>query len=273
MENPFGWGGPVAGAWQNRAMDTDAKALGELIAGASSVLLVTGAGVSTESGIPDYRGPHGVWNTQRPVEFGDFLRSPERRVEYWEQKLAGAPQLEAATPGGVHRAAVLLEQAGRLEAVVTQNIDGLHSMAGTSPDRLVEVHGTGRMAGCLSCGIRTPIEPHLEAFERTRRPPTCGECGGLLKPATISFGQQLDPLTIQRAIDAAEACDCVIALGTTLSVYPAADIPVHAARRGVPYAIVNRGRTEHDALPWLTLRIDADVGTVFPDAVDIALGT
>lgn len=246
-------------------------ALAELIGDASAILIVTGAGISTQSGIPDFRGPQGVWKTQAPVYYQDFVASEDARVAYWEQKLASADVMEAAQPGAVHAACVRLEQAGRLEAIVTQNIDGLHTDAGSSHRRVVEVHGTGRESGCLDCGDRQPIEGPMREFSETSVPPRCAECGGLLKPATISFGQALDPVTTHRALVSAEACDLVVALGTTLSVYPAADVPLHAARRGVPYAIVNQGPTDHDHSSMVTLRIDGEVGAVFGDAVEAAL--
>ena len=253
-------------------MTPDTARLANLIADAEHILLVTGAGISTSSGIPDYRGPQGVWKTQQPVQFHDFVRDEGKRVEYWDQKLISAPLIDAATPGAVHRAAVALERAGKLEAIVTQNVDGLHTDAGSSASAVIEVHGTTREAGCLDCGRRSPIGSHLAAFEQNRVPPRCDVCGGLLKPATISFGQQLDQLIVARAIQAADACDLVVALGSTLSVYPAADIPLRAAsRRGVPYAIVNRGRTEHDRMPSVTLRVEGDVGDVFATAVSDAL--
>jgi len=251
-------------------MSEDVGTLGAMIRGADRILIVTGAGISTETGIPDFRGPKGVWKTQRPVEFQDFLASERSRIEYWNQKLLAGKTISAARPGRVHAACVRLEQAGKLEAIVTQNIDGLHAEAGSSPEIVVEVHGTARVAGCLDCGERSPVEPHFEEFARTNRPPRC-HCGGLVKPATISFGQALDAVTMSNAQRAAESCDLVVALGTTLSVYPAADIPLHAARRGVPYAIVNRGATDHDASPLVTLRIDADVGQVLESAVSVAL--
>ena len=253
-------------------MTPDTARLANLIADAEHILLVTGAGISTSSGIPDYRGPQGVWKTQQPVQFHDFVRDEGKRVEYWDQKLISAPLIDAATPGAVHRAAVALERAGKLEAIVTQNVDGLHTDAGSSASIVIEVHGTTREAGCLDCGRRSPIGSHLVAFEQSRVPPRCDVCGGLLKPATISFGQQLDQLIVARAVQAADACDLVVALGSTLSVYPAADIPLRAAsRRGVPYAIVNRGRTEHDRMPSVTLRVEGDVGDVFATAVSDAL--
>lgn len=244
--------------------DTDTLAV--LIVESTAILIVTGAGVSTETGIPDFRGPKGVWNTQRPVEFQDFVSSHEARITYWDQKVASAEFIDAAKPGAVHLACVELEEAGKLEAIVTQNIDGLHSIAGSSVGMVVEVHGTGREAACLDCGERSPITPHLEEFTQTREPPECS-CGGLLKPATISFGQQLDPMTIHRAMAAADACDLVIAMGSTLSVYPAAGIPLKAAETGARYVIINQGATDHDGSPRVTLRIEADVGRVFSQAV------
>jgi NAD-dependent deacetylase len=249
-------------------MADDVPELSALIAGADAILIVTGAGVSTETGIPDFRGPQGVWNKQRPVMYQDFLANEESRVTYWRQKVLAAETIEVAKPGAVHTACVELEDAGKLEAIVTQNIDGLHSIAGSKS--VVEVHGTGRKAVCLTCDERSPIVPHLNAFTDTGVPPRC-HCGGLLKPATISFGQQLDPMTMVWASQAAEACDLVIAMGTTLSVYPAADIPLVAARRRVPYVIVNQGATEHDGSSLVTLRIEAPVGPTFSQAVTNAL--
>lgn len=251
-------------------MDSQVSELAAMIAGADAILLVTGAGVSTESGIPDYRGPSGVWKTERPVMFQDFISDPEQRVEYWDQKLRGAAAFDQAHPGSVHRSCVDLEAAGKLHTLVTQNVDGLHSAAGTTKAKLVEVHGTAMEVSCLDCGERSPTAPHLESFAESREAPIC-HCGGLLKPATISFGQQLDPMTMYRAQLAADEADLVIALGTTLSVYPAAEIPLVAARRGVPYAIVNRGETDHDSSIHLNLRIDANVSEAFPTAVTTAL--
>jgi len=251
-------------------MDELASQLADLIAGADAILIVTGAGVSTDSGIPDFRGPKGVWKTEQPVMYQDFVADPDARVEYWEQKSRAAMAFNAAHPGAVHRACVGLEAAGKLHTLVTQNVDGLHAGAGTSKAKLVEVHGTAMEVSCLDCGERSPTQPYLDAFDASRVAPLC-HCGGLLKPATISFGQQLDPMTMYRAQLAAEEADLVVALGTTLSVYPAAEIPLIAARRGVPYAIVNRGETDHDSSIHLTLRIDGNVSTVFPEAVATAL--
>jgi NAD-dependent deacetylase len=230
----------------------------------------TGAGVSTASGLPDYRGPQGVWNTDRPVEYGEFMRSVEARRRSWEQKMRGWDRFAAVEPNATHHAVVELEKAGKVEAVVTQNVDGLHAAAGTSPERLVEIHGTGRLVACRSCGERTDPKPHFAAFAASGEPPTC-HCGGILKSATISFGQSLDRADLARATAAAEASDLVLALGSTLVVYPAAEIPLLAAAGGTPYVIVNRGPTEHDTHPLLSLRIDGDVTEIVPEAVRIAL--
>jgi NAD-dependent deacetylase len=245
--------------------------LAELMRAAQRVLVFTGAGISTASGIPDYRGPQGTWKKRRPVYFQDFLRSAEARVEYWDYKLENWPTIRDARPNAVHAAVARLEEAGRLEMVVTQNIDGLHAAAGTSPERLVEIHGKDSVVACLICGAESEPGPHYESFLRTREPPTCSDCGGWLKAATISFGQALRPEDTARALEAARRCDLVIALGSTLSVHPAASIPLEAAARGVPYAIVNRGATDQDDLPFVTLRIEDDVVACFPPAVDAAL--
>jgi NAD-dependent deacetylase len=165
---------------------------------------------------------------------------------------------------------VALEKAGKLLMVVTQNIDGLHALAGTSMERLVELHGTNLLVECVSCRSRTDPEPHFEFFRTHREPPLC-HCGGFLKPATISFGQSLESQTLERAEEAATQADLVVALGSTLSVYPAASFPLMAAERGIPYVIINRGATEHDHEPGVSLRIDGDVGQIFPAAVNVVL--
>ena len=248
----------------------DTTKLVELLRGSKQMLLFTGAGISTGSGIPDFRGPEGVWKRRQPVYYHDFMRSEAARIEHWDYKLEGRPAFQAARPNATHKAIVRLEQAGKVVAVVTQNIDGLHSRAGTLPEHLVELHGTNSFVECQTCGRRTAPETAFEYFRKTQRPPLC-ECGGYLKPATISFGQNLRNEDLERAEAAAKAADLVVALGSTLSVYPAANIPLLAANRGVPYVIINRGPTEHDDLPEVTLRLEGDVGEIFPPAVDKAL--
>jgi len=233
-------------------------------------LIFTGAGISTPSGIADFRGPQGVWTRRKPVYYQDFMTSEAARLEHWDYKLEGWDSFQKARPNATHRAIVELEEAGKIVMVVTQNIDGLHSLAGTSPERLVELHGTNLMVECQTCRRRENAEPHLEYFRVHRAPPLC-RCEGFLKPATISFGQSLDPTEMERAERAALEADFVAALGSTLSVYPAASFPLIAAQRGVPYIIINRGATDHDNDPTVSLRIEADVSEIFPAAVTAAL--
>ncbi len=241
-----------------------------LIREASRILVFTGAGISTASGIPDYRGPQGVWHTRTPVYYDDFMRSDEARRRYWRQKMEDRDQFGTAVPNTAHLAVAALERSGKVRMVVTQNIDGLHAAAGTSPDLLVEIHGTVRLVECQTCGERTDPEAHFATFAVTGEPPRC-HCGGWLKSATVSFGQSLRPGDLARAQAAAREADLVLALGSTLSVYPAADVPVVAAAAGAPYVIVNRGPTDHDRHPLVTLRIEGDVTDVLPAAVTAAL--
>jgi NAD-dependent deacetylase len=240
--------------------------LASLIASADRLLVFTGAGISTASGIPDYRGPEGVWNTRRPVFYDQFMTEHDARVEYWRQKAEDHEAFGAARPNAVHRSIAELQRAGQIELVVTQNVDGLHRVAGTASGLLIEIHGTNARIECQTCGTRSDPGEHFASFGETGEPPIC-ECSGYLKPATISFGQQLRAVDLARAFDAARRADVVIALGSTLSVTPAADIPLEAAKHGATYAIVNRGATEHDRSPFVSLRVEGDVGDVFPEAV------
>jgi NAD-dependent deacetylase len=234
------------------------------------MLIFTGAGISTGSGIPDFRGPDGVWKRRQPVYYHDFMRSEAARIEHWDYKLEAWAAFRDAKPNATHEAIGQLEHAGKVEAVVTQNIDGLHSRAGTSADKLIELHGTNSLVECQSCGRKSDPEQHFEFFRKTKQPPLC-ECGGFLKPATISFGQNLRNEDLERAERAARSADLVVALGSTLSVYPAANIPLLAASRGAPYVVINRGPTDHDEMPEVTLRIEGDVREIFPLSVAAAL--
>jgi NAD-dependent deacetylase len=244
--------------------------LADYLRASKKTLIFTGAGISTGSGIPDFRGPQGVWTRRQPVYFHDFMTSEAARIEHWDYKLEGRDAFRDAKPNAVHHAVVRLERAGKLCAVVTQNIDGLHNLAGTSPERLVELHGTNALVECQTCHRRDDPEEHFEYFRRNRRPPLCA-CGGFLKPATISFGQNLDARELDRAQQFAMEADLVVSLGSTLSVYPAASFPLTAARRGAPYIIINRGATDHDHERCVTIRLEGEVSEIFPSAVDAAL--
>ena len=243
--------------------------LAQYLRASRRVLVFTGAGISTGSGIPDFRGPQGIWTRRQPVYYEDFMTSESARNEHWDYKLEAWESFRKAQPNDVHRAIVRLEQAEKLRMVVTQNIDGLHSLAGTSGERLVELHGTNSLVECQSCKRRSDPEAHFDFFRAQRTPPLCA-CGGFLKPATISFGQSLEPHELERARRAAMEADLVVALGSTVSVYPAASFPLLAAQRGIPYVIVNRGATEHDGEPCISLRLEGEVSAIFPPAVAAA---
>ncbi len=250
--------------------DRKIRRFAELLRDAERIMLFTGAGISTGSGIPDFRGPQGVWKKRKPVYFADFMRSEVHRVAYWRDKLEGWREFRDAQANATHHAAVALEAAGKLRAIVTQNIDGLHVLAGSSPGLVTELHGTHQAVACMTCDARSHPQSHFDAFGSNERPPVCA-CGGFLKPATISFGQALRGEDLEAAAMAAETCDLVVAMGSTLSVHPAASFPLLATGRGVPYVIVNRGRTDHDDLPVVTLRLEGDVAEIFPRTVQAAL--
>ncbi len=251
-------------------MSADSQELTELIAGAERILVFTGAGISTGSGIRDFRGPQGVWKERQPVYFQDFMTSQTARDEYWDQKLEAWPSFRDAEPNAAHDAIADLERAGKIEIVITQNIDGLHTRAGTSAEKLVEIHGTNGAIECMSCHELSDPDAHMKTFAETHVAPDCG-CGGYLKPATVSFGQNLRPEDLRRATRSAGAADLVIALGSTLSVYPAAGFPLAAAERGAPYVVINRGVTDHDGHTALTLRLEGDVVELLPPAAASAL--
>lgn len=232
-----------------------------LLRQSSRVLVFTGAGLSTGSGIPDFRGPQGIWKSRQPVYYDEFMSNEGKRAEHWDYKLEGYESFLQARPNTAHAALVELEEMGKLDMLVTQNIDGLHHRAGNSAGKILEMHGTNRLVECQSCGELSDPAPAFETFRRTRRCPRCA-CGGLLKTATISFGQAMPAEPMRRAFEAADRCDLAVSLGSTLSVEPAASVPRRAAERGVPYLIVNSGATAHDQLA--TLRLEGDLCQLLP---------
>jgi NAD-dependent deacetylase len=242
----------------------------EMLTQSQQIVVFTGAGISTNSGIPDFRGPEGVWKSRAPIYFHDFLESAEARMQYWTQKSEDWDVFGSAEPNAVHKAIADLEKADKLCMVLTQNIDGLHAAAGTSAGKLVELHGTNSEVECLTCGNREPADPFYKAFPETQAVPLC-DCGGFYKPATISFGQNLREADMQRAQECLNSVDLMIALGSTLSVQPASSYTLFAARNGRPYVVINRGMTEHDGHPCVTLRLEGDVSEIFPPAVEAAL--
>jgi NAD-dependent deacetylase len=237
------------------------KKAGALIAGAKKILVFTGAGISTGSGIPDYRGPEGVWQTREPVLYGEFVASTKAKFEYWRYKAETFPAFTAAVPNAAHKAIVALERSGRLLRLVTQNIDSLHRAAGTHTDKLVELHGSGLYAECLDCMEWVSMAEALKKFKADGAPPQCA-CGGWLKPAVVMFGEQLDSENLIKAFRAAEECDLAIAVGSSLSVEPAASVPLAAKAAGKPYLIINRGPTAQDG--EADIKLDGDACGILP---------
>ncbi len=231
---------------------------------AERVLVFSGAGISTESGIPDFRGPNGVWKTRDPLRYTiqNFRADAEVRRESWQLRLD--TPMDTAEPNAGHRAIAELEALGKLSAVVTQNIDGLHQAAGSSD--VVELHGTTREAACLSCARRMPMGMVLDRVREGDADPHCEVCGGLIKAATISFGQELVTADVDRAMQLATDCDVCLAVGSTLSVWPAAGVPLHAARTGARLVIVNESETELDLAASAIMR--GRTGVVLPALVD-----
>ena len=238
------------------------------VADASRVVALTGAGVSTASGVPDFRGPNGLWTrdpkAERLAHIDVYVSDPDARREAWQRRLAGADRRPAPNPA--HQALVELERLGRLETLVTQNVDGLHQDAGSDPGRIVEVHGTLREATCLDCGWRGPMAPVLERVRSGEQDPACFDCDGMLKSATISFGQALDPERLQRAHDATVAAEVFLAVGSSLVVHPVAMLPRVALDAGARLAVLNGEPTGYDGLADVV--VHGDVSEVLPDLVE-----
>jgi NAD-dependent protein deacetylase/lipoamidase len=253
---------------ESPAMDEQVQQLVELVRAARRIVAFTGAGISTESGIPDFRGPGGVWEKFDPNDFhiDRFLASPEARRRHWQRSTAMYGQILQARPNAAHRAVAALEELGRLGAVITQNVDGLHQIAGSSPDRVIELHGNTRFVACLACGHRVAREAFQPLVSPEGDAPDCERCGGLMKPATISFGQMLTPESLKRAAEETDACDLFLVIGSSLVVYPAAEFPIRALRVGAPLVILNRQDTPHD--PYATLVLNASAGEVMAAVVE-----
>jgi NAD-dependent deacetylase len=232
--------------------------LTHLIATARRIVVFTGAGISTESGIPDFRSPNGIWSRQRIIYFDEFVRSREARIEAWTRLLDGRKTLMAATPNAGHRAIARLAEQGKVTEVITQNIDGLHQASGVPHDRVIEIHGNATFAKCLACGQRHEFDDIEPAFRETGEPPNCRICKGVVKSATISFGQAMPEEEMARAGAAARACDLFLAVGSSLVVYPAANLPITARRSGAKLVILNRDPTELDGHADLVL--NAEIG-------------
>ena len=235
---------------------------------AERIVALTGAGISTDSGIPDFRGPRGVWTRNPGAEklatLQNYVADPEVRKRSWPSRLE-SPAWKAE-PNAGHRAFVALGRRGKLDTLITQNVDGLHQAAGSSPERVVEIHGTMREVVCLDCGERAPMERALARVRAGEEDPPCRSCGGILKAATISFGQGLVPEDLRRAERAAARCDLMLAVGTKLSVFPIAGVVPVAKRAGARVVIVNAEPTDMDELADAVLR--GPIGSLLPPMVE-----
>jgi NAD-dependent deacetylase len=241
--------------------------LRRMIAEATSIVAFTGAGISTESGIPDFRSPGGIWTKFKPIEFGDFLASAEARRESWRRKFASDETMRKATPNAGHRALARLVEQGKMTAVVTQNIDGLHQASGVPDGKVIELHGNSTYAACLDCRRRYELDWMREIFAVDERLPLCTGCGGIIKTATISFGQSMPEAEMERAREVTLAADLFIVLGSSLVVYPAASFPILAKRNGSRLVIVNREPTDQDEMADLV--INAEIGATMSRTVGV----
>ncbi|MGE0742675.1 MAG: NAD-dependent deacetylase [Hyphomonadaceae bacterium] len=243
---------------------SDAAELARLITKAKRVVVFSGAGISTESGIPDFRSPGGVWSKMKPIYFQDFVASRESRREAWTRVFNKTAGWTGASPNAGHHAVAKLVEMGKVVCVITQNVDNLHQDSGVPDARIIEVHGNASYCKCLSCGRRYEIEALRQRWEADDDI-TCEDCAGLIKTATISFGQPMPELEMARATAEAEACDLFLVLGSSLVVYPAAGLPISARRHGATLVIVNREPTELDGFADLVL--NTEIGPLMTDTM------
>ncbi|HZZ86825.1 MAG TPA: Sir2 family NAD-dependent protein deacetylase [Caulobacteraceae bacterium] len=239
--------------------------LRDMIDRAKRVAIFTGAGISTESGIPDFRSPGGVWSKMSPIYFQDFVASEEKRREAWDRAFAGRAGWTGREPNAGHYGVARLIASGKAHAVITQNVDNLHQAAGVPPEQVIELHGNASYATCLECGLRHELAELRALYEATGDLPACRDCGGIVKTATISFGQAMPEGPMARAQAESLACDLMLVLGSSLVVYPAAGFPQLARSHGARLAIVNREPTDQDAHADLVLH--DEIGPVMSSVV------
>ncbi len=253
--------------WGKMTVKTAASKLKDMVEASTNCVVFTGAGISTQSGIPDFRSPGGLWENNMPIDFRDFVASPEARNEAWRRKFALEGKFLAAKPNVGHKAVAHLINSGRASHVITQNIDNLHQTSGIAGDRIIELHGNGTYATCLTCHRRHEMAWIGKIFKAEGVPPDCPHCGGIVKSATISFGQSMPEQKMKAAEAAALACDLFIVLGSSLVVFPAAGFPIIAKRNGARLVIVNRQETELDAIADLVAH--EDIGKIMAPMMDL----
>ena len=240
---------------QNTSRSRSVEELRRMLEESRRVVVFTGAGVSTESGIPDFRSPGGLWTKYQPIDFREFKSSEEARRETWRRKMAVDEAVSQAQPNRGHRAIAQLVASGKASSVITQNIDGLHQRSGIEDEQVIELHGNGTYAACLDCAKRYELTEIFAAFKVDEVPPVC-DCGGFIKSATISFGQPMPLEAMRRAQAESQSCDLFIAIGSSLVVYPAAGFPVIAKQNGSRLVILNRDPTDLDYLADLVLNLE-----------------
>ena len=238
--------GDIVRGMSSSYQPTPVDEFANLVAACSRAVVFTGAGISTESGIPDFRSPGGIWTKMAPIPFQDFVGSEEMRREAWRRKFAVDETIDAAQPNIGHAAVAALVRRDVVSAVITQNIDGLHQASGVPEDKVIELHGNGTYATCLDCGHRYELADIKRDFVGEGKLPSCQDCGGMVKSATISFGQAMPEEPMARALEEALACDLFIAIGSSLVVYPAAGFPLVAKESGATLVILNREPTPLD---------------------------
>ncbi len=248
------------------AGDSATRQLREMLMASRRGVVFTGAGISTESGIPDFRSPGGIWSKYRPIEFGAFMASEQARREYWRRKFATHDTVAEAKPNRGHLAVAEMVEQGKVSAVITQNIDGLHQASGVPTARVIELHGNTTYAHCLDCGKEYDLDPIRDAFLADETLPLCAACGGVVKTATISFGQAMPEAEMQRARQETLGCDLFLAVGSSLVIYPAAGFPALAKESGAGLVIINREPTGLDALADLV--INAEIGPTLGAALN-----
>jgi len=217
-----------------------------ILSESSNPVVFTGAGISTESGIPDFRSPTGIWTKNKPIEFKDFLSSEEIRVEFWKRKFTVDLTISKAKPNAGHMIISELNHVGKVSKIITQNIDNLHQISGVPEENVIELHGNTTFAKCLDCDLRYELNSIKKLFEQTNKPPYCKSCSGIIKTATISFGQSMPKEEMLKAEKASLSCDLFIAIGSSLQVYPAASFPLVAKKNGSKLVILNREGTDLD---------------------------
>jgi NAD-dependent deacetylase len=248
-------------------MSDNGSKLKNIIDSSKRIAIFTGAGISTESGIPDFRSPGGIWTKFQPIDFSDFMASSDMRKESWRRKFSTESTISQAVPNRGHRAVAELVRRDQCHAVITQNVDNLHQDSGISEDRIIELHGNATYASCLDCAKRYEISAIRKIFSKDETLPVCTSCEGIIKTATISFGQAMPEAEMERAQSATLECDLFIAIGSSLVVYPAAGFPLMAKQNGAKLVILNRDPTDQDQAADLVLH--EEIGDTLGGAVGV----